>query len=440
MRSMTRVTVWGQRVSSRALLLLTAHCSVLTAQVTAVRAGTLADVQTGQLLRHQLILIEGDRITAVRSDDGKVPAGARVIELSNHTVVPGLIDLHTHLMDQMTASPLDPLARSGAQMAFDGARNTRRTLEAGFTTVRDMGTWRVFTDAALRDAINAGIVAGPRMAVAGAYVTVSGGGGELTGLAPDVRLPDEMRAGVANSADEVRQRVRQLLGGGADFIKVIATGAVLTLGTRPGAAEYSEAEIRAAVEEAGERGAFVAAHAHGADGIKRAIRAGVRTIDHGSFLDAEGIALMKAQGTWLVADVWNGDYIEEIGRRDGWPEEYLRKNSETVEAQRDGFRKALAQGVKIAYGTDAGVYPHGMNGRQLATMVGLGMTPMAALQSATIEAARVLGWEDRVGSITAGKFADLVAVPGEGLGNLAAFAEVGFVMKGGAVIKESARP
>ncbi len=422
------------------LSLLTPCVVPLSAQVTVVRAGRLADVEAGRLLRDQIIRIEGERITAVYPDQGLVPAGARVIDLRGHTVVPGLIDLHTHLMDEMTANPLAPLARSAAQMAFDGARHARRTLEAGFTTVRDMGTWRVFTDAALRDAINEGVVPGPRMVVAGAYVTVSGGGGEITGLAPGVTLPAEMRAGVANSADEVRQRVRELLGGGADFIKMIATGAVLTLGTRPGAAEYTEAELGAAVAEAAERGAFVAAHAHGADGITRAVRAGVRTVDHASFLDDEGIALMKRHGTWLVADVWNGDYIDEVGRRDGWPEEYLRKNLETVEAQRAGFRKALAEGVKIAYGTDAGVYPHGMNGRQLATMVGLGMTPMAALQSATIEAARVLGWEDRVGSIAMGRYADLVAVPGEGLGDLTAFTDVGFVMKGGAVVKHGAKP
>ena len=320
-------------------------------------------------------------------------------------------------------------------MAFDGAKNARTTLRAGFTTVRDMGTWRVFTDVALRDAINDGIVPGPRMVVSGAYVTVRGGGGEITS-APPGTVPVELRAGVANGVDEVRQRVRELLAGGADFIKMIATGAVLTLGTEPGAAEYSEAELRAGVEEAAAKGSWVGAHAHGAEGIKNAIRAGVRTVDHGSFLDDEGIGLMVARGTWLVPDVWNGGWIDSVGRRDGWPAEYLRKNLETVEVQRDGFRRALAAGVRIAYGTDAGVYPHGMNGRQLATMVGLGMTPMQALRSATISAAQVLGWEDRVGSVAGGKFADLVAVPGEGLGDMTAFAEVAWVMKGGEVVKD----
>jgi imidazolonepropionase-like amidohydrolase len=418
-----------------AVALLSVGAGPAGAQTTVVRAGWLADVESGRILAGQRVTVEADRITAVGPDEGAIPAGARVIDLTRYTVVPGLIDLHTHLMDEMTADPLAPLHRSAAQMAFDGATNARTTLRAGFTTVRDMGTWRVFTDVALRDAINAGTVPGPRMLTSGAYVTVPGGGGEITG-APPGAVPAEMRAGVARGAQEVRQRVRALLAGGADFIKMIATGAVLTLGTEPGAVEYSEAELRAGVEEAAAKGSWVGAHAHGAEGIKHAIRAGVRTVDHGSFLDDEGIALMVARGTWLVPDVWNGGWIDSVGRRDGWPAEYLRKNLETVEVQREGFRKALAAGVRIGYGTDAGVYPHGMNGRQLATMVGLGMTPMQALQSATIGAATVLGWEDRVGSVAGGKFADLVAVGGEGLGDMTGFAEVAWVMKGGVVAKE----
>jgi imidazolonepropionase-like amidohydrolase len=290
-------------------------------------------------------------------------------------------------------------------------------------------------DVALRDAINDGTVVGPRMKVAGAYVTVSSGGGEVTGMAPDVVLPPDFRRGVANSAAEVRQRVRELLNGGADFIKIIATGAVLTAGTRPGAPEYTEEEIRAAVDEAANYGTWVAAHAHGAEGIKRAVRAGVRSIEHGSLADDEALALMKERGTWFVPDVWNGDYIDSVGTRDHWSEEILRKNRETTETQRVAFRKAVALGVNIAYGTDSGVYPHGLNAAQLPSMVKYGMTPMQAVQSATINAARMMGWDGEIGSIAPGKFADLVAVKGDGLADLRRFGSVDFVMQGGVVVK-----
>jgi len=406
------------------------------APVVAVRAGRLVDVERGEIRRDQLIVVRGDRIEAVLPGSARPPAGARVIDLSRFSVLPGLIDCHAHLIGDLTdADALLPLQRSGAQEAFSGVRNARSTLLAGFTTVRDVGTYRALVDVALRDAIVDGTVIGPRTAVAGAYVTVTGGGGELVGAAPDVTIPAEYRFGVANGADEVRARVRAILSGGADFVKLIATGAVLTQGTKPGASEYTEEEIRAAVEQAAEYGTYVAAHAHGAEGIKRAVRAGVRSIEHGSLIDDEAIALMKEKGTWLVADIYNGDYIASAGREQGWDEEILRKNDETTDAQRAGFRKAVAAGVRIAYGTDSGVYPHRFAARQLPYMVRHGMTPMQAIRSATLSAAELMGWDDRVGSVAPGKYADLVAVQGDVLASLETLENVGFVMKGGIVYK-----
>ena len=337
--------------------------------------------------------------------------------------------------DLTDADALLPLQRSGAQEAFSGVRNARSTLMAGFTTVRDVGTYRALVDAALRDAINDGTVLGPRMSVAGAYVTVTSGGGELIGAAQDVTIPADYRFGVANTADEVRTRVRAILNGGADFIKLMATGAVLTQGTKPGVSEYTEEQIHAGVEQAAEYGTYVTAHAHGAEGIKRAVRAGVRSIEHGSLIDDEGIALMKQRGAWLVADIYNGDYIDSVGREHGWAAEILRKNEETTEAQRAGFRKAVAAGVKIAYGTDSGVYPHRLVARQLPYMVRYGMTPMQAIRSATISAAELIGWKDRVGSLAPGKYADLIAVPGDALADLKTFEHVAFIMKGGVIYK-----
>jgi imidazolonepropionase-like amidohydrolase len=409
----------------------------------AIHAGHLVDTEKGEVLTDRWIVIQGDKVASVLPGSAKPPAGARVLDLSDSTVLPGLIDCHSHLIGEIqSASVSAPLERSGAQDAFSGVRNARATLMAGFTSVRDVGTYRAYVDVALRDAINAGTVLGPRMQVAGAYVTVSSGGGEVTGLAPDVVPPPEMRAGVADTPAEVRQRVREILHHGADFIKVIATGAVLTSGTMPGAMEYGEEELRAAVEEAARYGTFVAAHAHGAEGIKAAVRAGVRSIEHGSLADDEALRLMKEHGTWLVADVWNGDYIAREGRKQGWSEEILRKNDETTDTQRAAFHKAVELGVKIAYGTDSGVYPHGMNAAQLPYMVRFGMTNLQAIQSATIRAAELMGWEDRVGSIAPGKYADLIAIPGDPLSGkvgLGIFSQVPFVMKGGVVVKEGGR-
>jgi imidazolonepropionase-like amidohydrolase len=401
-----------------------------------IRAGKVIDVERGRVLNDQMIRIDGERIVAVGDYKADANAGGQWLDWSRYTVLPGLMDMHTHLADFIASSEIAaPLYTSAADAALQGVDNARRTIRAGFTTVRDVGCYRAFTDVSLRNAIDRGVIDGPRMFVAGAYITVTGGGGEVTGFAPDVVVPAEMRRGVANSELEVRQRVRELIGGGANIIKVIATGAVFAAGTTPGAAEYSESEIRAAVEEAAQYGTFVAAHAHGAEGIKRAVRAGVRSIEHASYLDDEGIALMKKHGTWLVADIYNGDYTAEIGKRDHWSEEILRKNDETTQTQRDGFVKAVKAGVRIAYGTDSGVYPHGDNAKQFAYMVRYGLTPMEAIRAATLNSAQLLAKDKDLGSIATGKFADLIAVEGDPLQDIDKLRQVRGVVKAGRQIR-----
>ena len=424
------------KLAPLAVLLAAVAPPAAAEQLIAIRAGRVIDVEQGEVRRDLVILVRGERIERLQAAADPLPKDARVLDLSRYTVLPGLIDCHTHLVDDAQSSGvLAPLEHSEAQQAYIAALHARQTLLAGFTSVRDVGTWRVFTDVALRDAIDRGIVPGPRMAVAGTYVTRSGGAGDLTGVPRELQLPPEFRFGVANSALEVRQRVRELLNGGADFIKVMATGAVLTRGNKPGVPELTEDEMHAAVLEAALFGAKVTAHAHGAEGIKNAIRAGVQSIEHGSLMDDEAIRMMKEHGTFLIADIYNGDYIATEGKRLGWPAEYLRKNDETTDAQRAGFRRAVAAGVKLAYGTDSGVYPHGWNAKQLPYMVRYGMTPMQAIQSATIVAARNIGREDRVGSLTAGKYADLIALEGDALADLGRFENVPFVMQGGVVVK-----
>ena len=328
-----------------------------------------------------------------------------------------------------------PLKHSAAETTLKGVAAARAMLRAGFTTVRDVGVYRGLSDVALRDAINRGWVDGPRMIVAGGYITVPGGGGAVTGLAPDVPIPAEFRMGEVRNPDEARDRARYLLQNGADFIKMIATGAVLAIGSVPGALELSPEEMKAACEEAKQRGSYCIAHAHGAEGIKAAIRAGARTIEHASYLDAEGIALAKKHGVWLDMDIYNGTWFTEVGRKEGWPEEYLRKGEETTAVQRSGFQAAVKAGAKMTFGTDAAVYPYGLGGRQFAYMVRYGMSPMQAIQSATTEAAKALRKEGELGTLRPGGWGDLIAVRTDPLADISTLEHIEAVMKGGRLVQ-----
>ncbi len=419
-----------------ALLLVAAgDVSPAIAQDLYITTGRLVDVASGKVLTNQCISVSGDKIISV-APCRKAPDKATVIDWTAYTVLPGLIDLHTHLADAGQSADLAaPLNTSPAATALIGAKNARDTLMAGFTTVRDVGTYRGLTDVALRDAINAGTVPGPRMFVAGAYITVPKGGGELNGVIPNDQLPPDMRLGVAKDAEEAREKAEFLFAHKVDFLKLIATGAVLAIGTEPGEPELTEAQMRAAVDVAKAHNSFATAHAHGAIGIKNAIRAGVRSIEHASLIDDEGLRLAKDKGVWLVMDIYNGDYINDIGTKEGWPEEYLRKNRETTDIQRDQFTKAVKMGVKLAYGTDAGVYPHGLNARQFAYMVRYGMTPMQAVQSATVDAARLMGRESEFGAIAKGQSADMIAVVGNPITDVRVLEAVGHVMKAGVLVK-----
>jgi imidazolonepropionase-like amidohydrolase len=422
-----------------AILSVASFASKALAESVVIRAGKMLDVERGQYLPDRAIRIEDGRIVSVTPWTSNSRSSGRFIDWSAYTVLPGLIDLHTHLVGDISSADITaPLSSSAARDALMGVAHARATLNAGFTTVRDVGTYRAFVDVALRNAINAGQVQGPRMYVAGAYVTAPGGGGEVVGQseAEGVVIPDEMRRGVARGPTEVRQRVKELLAGGADFIKVYATGAVFTAGTTPSMPEFNEEEIHVAVDEAAKAGTFIAAHAHGAEGIKNAIRAGVRTIEHGSYLDDEGIQLMLQHGTWLVADIYNGDYTEEVGTRDRWPEEILRKNREITDIQRQAFAKAVKAGVRIAFGTDAGIYPHGDNAKQFAYMVKYGMTALDAIRAATTSAAASLGRSQELGSLSPGKYGDMIAVAGDPLQDINQLLPISGVIKQGELVSQ----
>ena len=413
-------------------LVLSLTCGAAAAQVTAIKAGRLIDPDAGAVLTDQMILIREGKIDSV----GKglpIPADAKVIDLSKMTVLPGLIDCHTHVADLGDAEPLEVLRHTASEIVLAAIPNARNMLMSGFTTVRDVGTYRALNDVALRDAIAKGYVIGPRMYVAGAYITITGGAGAMTGMAPDIQLPWDLHFGEANSPWEVRQKVRLLYHSGADHIKILTSGAVLTHGSNPRTQEFTPEEIEAAVDEARQFGLRVEAHAHSPQGIKNAIRAGVASIEHATLIDDEGIALAKQHSTYLDMDIYDEECIQQAGREGKEPLDFLQHDAELGELHRQNFRKAVKAGVKMSFGTDAGVCAYGTSGKQFAFMVKYGMTPMQAIQAATTNAADLLGHADVLGSIKPGKYADIVAVSGDPLADISVLENVQFVMKEGKV-------
>lgn len=405
-----------------------------------LHCGRLIDGVSSAAHGPSTVVIRQGRIESVSAGTHSQP-GVASLDLSQYTCLPGLIDMHTHLSDSAheTSDLSVYYRRTPAEQGAIARVSARDTLMAGFTGARDVGTYIAWVDRDLRDAINQGAAVGPRMQVSGFYLTVPAGGGDLVipGHA-ESSIPPQVRMGVASGPEEFRKKAELAVAGGADVLKIIASGAVLAFGGVPGEREMSPEDIKAVVDVAHAHGIKVAAHAHGAQSIKDAILAGADTIEHASLIDDEAIQLAKQHGTALSMDVYNGDYIDTVGREEKWPEEFLRKNVETTEAQRQGFTKAHRAGVDIVFGTDAAVYPHGLNARQFPIMVERGMSPMAAIQSATSLAARHMGWGDRIGSLQPGKFGDVIAVTGDPLADVTRLQDVAVVIKGGLVFKQPA--
>ena len=397
-----------------------------------MKAAHLIDGKSDRVLSPAVVLIEDGRIVEVGTSLA-IPKDAQVLDLGAATLLPGLIDAHVHLTSVPENSGYRELGVSLARETLYGATNAGRTLLAGFTSARNVGAGG-FSDVALREAIDAGELPGPRLLVSGPALGITGGHCDENLLAPKFHFKDE---GVADGPWEARTKAREVIKYGADLVKVCASGGVLSKGDQPGAPQYSLEEMRAIVEEAHRAGRKVAAHAHGTQSIKEAIRAGVDSIEHASLIDDEGLKLAKEHGTFLVMDIYNDDFILEEGLKNGMLPESIEKEKALGQLQRDSFARAVKAGVRMAFGTDAGVYPHGNNARQFAVMVRYGMTPMQAIRAATLDAAELLGWKAKVGSIEPGKLADLIAVRGDPLADIRSLQDVGFVMKGGTVVKNT---
>ncbi len=407
-------------------------CTDIQAATTVIKAGYVLDVQSGKWQENRLIFIDDERISSIQSASAAIPDGATVIDLSKQYILPGFMDMHTHLMGYLDKNFFAGLFQSPHRAVIGGVVNAEKTLMAGFTVVRDVGS-PDYMDVALRNSINAGEVPGPRIAASGPALGITGGHCDNNALNHSFKSKAD---GVADGPWAVREMVRKNVKYGVDLIKFCATGGVFSKGTKVGMRQYTLEEMQAIVDEAHTHGKIVAAHAHGTEGIKFAIQAGVDSIEHASFLDKETIKLAKKMGTSFSMDIYNTEYTLSKGAENGVPEENINKEREVGTRQRESFSMAGKAGAKMVFGSDAAVYPHGDNGKQFSRMVKFGMTPLQAIQAATINSADLLNWQKDVGSISKGKYADIVAVSTNPLKDITVLETVEFVMKGGLVYKQ----